>query len=57
MAMTGERAIVSITKHFETLTDPRVERTRWHDLMDVLVIALCGTICGCDSWEDLPRYG
>lgn len=55
--MTGERVIVSITKHFETLTDPRVERTRWHDLLDVLVIALCGTICGCDSWEDLPRYG
>jgi len=55
--MAAERVVVSITKHFETLTDPRIERTRWHDLIDVLVIALCGTICGCDSWEDLPRYG
>lgn len=55
--MPAECVIVSITKHFETLTDPRVERTRWHALIDILVIALCGTICGCDSWEDLPRYG
>ena len=26
-------------------------------MLDVVVIALCGTICGCDSWEDLPKYG
>ena len=35
------------------MTDPRVDRTRRHDLLDVVVIALCG----CDSWEDLPDYG
>ena len=26
-------------------------------LLDVVVIALCGTICGCDSWENLTSYG
>jgi len=55
--MSAAEAVVGIARHFETLTDPRVKRTRWHDLLDVVVIALCGTICGCDSWEDLPRYG
>jgi predicted transposase YbfD/YdcC len=55
--MSAGKVVVSITKHFETLTDPRIARTRWHELLDILVIALCGTICGCDSWEDLPRYG
>lgn len=54
--MSAEIAVVGITQHFADLTDPRVERTRWHDLMDILVIALCGTICNCDSWEELPRY-
>ena len=55
--MSAESVAVSITKHFETLVDPRVRRTRWHELMDILVIALFGTISNCDSWEDLPRYG
>ena len=55
--MSAERVIVSITEAFENLTDPRIERTRWHELVDIVVIAICGTICGCDSWEDLPRYG
>jgi len=55
--MSAAEAVVGIARHFECLTDPRVDRTRWHDLLDVVVIALCGTICGCDSWEDLPGYG
>ena len=55
--MSAAEAVVGIALHFESLTDPRVKRTRWHDLLDVVVIALCGTICGCDSWEDLPKYG
>lgn len=54
--MSAGTVVVGITRHFETLTDPRIKRTRWHELMDLLVIAVCGTICGCDSWEDLPRY-
>jgi predicted transposase YbfD/YdcC len=55
--VSADRVVVSITEAFETLTEPRVERTRCHDLIDIVVIAICGTICGCDSWEDLPRYG
>lgn len=55
--MSADGVVVSITEAFENLTEPRVERTRYHDLIDIVVIAICGTICGCDSWEDLPRYG
>jgi len=55
MAMSADGVVVSITKAFETLTEPRVERTRHHDLIDIVVIAICGTICGCESWEDLSR--
>ena len=54
--MLAGTVVVGMTKHFEVLTDPRIDHTRWHDLLDILVIAMCGTICGCDSWEDLPRY-
>jgi len=55
--MSVKAGMVGITNHFATLTDPRIARTRCHDLIDILVVAVCGTICGCDSWEDLVRYG
>lgn len=49
--------LVSVFTPFENLTDPRVERTRVHDLFDLVVVALCGTIAGADSWVDIERFG
>ena len=43
--------------HFETLTDPRVARTRRHVLQDILVIALCAMIANANTWVDIERYG
>src|SRR5690348_14999882 len=42
---------------FETLTDPRIERTRRHELFDLVVIALCATLAGSDTWADIERFG
>jgi len=42
--------------HFSELEDPRIARTRRHELMDVLVMSLCGVICGADGWEALAEY-
>ncbi len=39
------------------IKDPRVERTKLHCLKDILVIAVCGTICGADNWEDIAEFG
>ena len=36
----------SIVKHFQTLEDPRIERTKRHNLLDILVIALCTLLTG-----------
>jgi predicted transposase YbfD/YdcC len=55
--MSTSGAMEKMTESFAELTDPRVERTQWHELIDIVVIALCGVICGCNSWEDLPKYG
>jgi predicted transposase YbfD/YdcC len=48
---------VAVFTPFENLTDPRIERTRVHDLFDLVVVALCGTIAGADSWADIERFG
>jgi predicted transposase YbfD/YdcC len=47
----------SITHHFASLTDPRVDRTKEHKLLDILAIAICAIICGADSWTDIALFG
>ena len=47
----------SVLAHFQTLPDPRMPRTRRHTLADILVITLCGVICGADDWAALERFG
>lgn len=47
----------SLLSHFTTLTDPRVERTQLHPLSNILVIAICASICGADDWVAIERYG
>jgi predicted transposase YbfD/YdcC len=48
---------LSLITHFETLPDPRVNRTKHHDLMDLLVIAICTLLCGGESFNDMEDFG
>ncbi len=41
----------------EEIKDPRLERRKLHSLKDILVIAVCATICGADNWEDMAEFG
>ncbi len=41
----------------ESLVDPRVDRNRRHKLVDILVIALCGFLGGCEGWVDVEMFG
>jgi predicted transposase YbfD/YdcC len=50
-------AAANIAQHFASLDDPRVERTREHKLLDILVIAICAVICGANDWEAVAEYG
>ncbi len=51
------RPVASITEHFERLPDPRVDRTKQHLLQDMLTIAICGVICGLDSFVEIEEFG
>lgn len=55
--MIEEPRIGSIAKHFGTVKDPRKERTKRHKLLDIILIAICGVICGADSWVDIELFG
>lgn len=47
----------AIENHFGGLADPRVDRTKLHKLIDILVIAICAVIAGADNWEDVEEFG
>src|ERR1700752_3831761 len=42
----------------ENVTDPR-SNNQWkrHELVDILVVALCGFLAGCETWVDVELFG
>ena len=47
----------SIVEHFQTLPDPRIERTKKHNLLDILVIAVCTLLTGGEGFQDMALFG
>jgi predicted transposase YbfD/YdcC len=48
--------IVSLISILEEVPDPRVDRSKDHDLVDLLVIALCTILCGGESFYDMEEF-
>jgi len=48
---------LDLARAFAGLTDPRIDRTKKHELVDIVVIALCAVICGADSWLEVEQFG
>ena len=47
----------NLIDRFAKLNDPRDDRAKRHNLMDVVVIAICAVLCGADSWVDVELFG
>ncbi|MEM1395170.1 MAG: ISAs1 family transposase [Cyanobacteria bacterium P01_H01_bin.150] len=47
----------TIADYFVGVEDPRIDRTKRHQLIDVITIAICAVICGADSWVAIETYG
>jgi predicted transposase YbfD/YdcC len=47
----------ALLAHFAALEDPRVERARLHSLLAIVTLALCGVICGAESWVEIAEVG
>ena len=48
--------VETIGSYFESLSDPRHARNRKHLLVDIVVIAVCGMLCGCDGPTAIHRW-
>lgn len=48
---------LTIEHHFRKLKDPRINRHKKHQLLDIIIIALCAVICGAEDWQQIATFG
>ena len=49
-------AIAVAFESFAVVEDPRIDRTKLHPLMNVLVMSLCGALAGANGWDELAEF-
>ena len=42
--------------HFSSVDEPRLDRKRRHELLDILFLCVAGTIAGCDGPSDIASF-
>jgi predicted transposase YbfD/YdcC len=47
---------VSLAEAFSVIVDPRVVKRSTHDLVEMLVVAVCAMLCGADSFVDMELW-
>jgi predicted transposase YbfD/YdcC len=52
-----KKPLAAIEEHFSQVSDPRIDRTKEHKLMDMIAIAICAVICGAEGWTDIENFG
>jgi hypothetical protein len=52
-----QHAPKSIVECFKELPDPRIDRTRRHKLVDIMVISLCSMLTGGKGFGDMELFG
>jgi predicted transposase YbfD/YdcC len=48
---------ISVIEHFAETVDPRDDQGKRHSLLNIIVIAICGVICGADGWTQIEEFG
>lgn len=55
--LDSSRLCSSLLPHFSVILDPRIERTRDHRLLDLLVISVLAMLCGADHFTEFEAFG
>jgi predicted transposase YbfD/YdcC len=50
-------SLLSVSRFFLPLRDPRRRHLRKHLLIDIIVIALCAVISGANDWQQVAAFG
>ncbi len=52
-----ESNVFSIKDHFGSLTDPRIDRQKRHELIDIITITICAVLSGAEAWTHVEAFG
>jgi predicted transposase YbfD/YdcC len=52
-----KKPLAAIEEHFGKVSDPRIDRSKEHKLIDIIAIAICAVICGAEGWVDIELFG
>ncbi|TEW55735.1 ISAs1 family transposase [Psychromonas sp. RZ22] len=44
-------------KHFDSISDPRIDRCKKHNLLDILLLSITAVMSGSEGWEDIENFG
>ena len=47
---------MKVLSMIKEISDPRMEGKVCHPLSTIIFVALCGILCGCESWSDIKDY-
>jgi len=53
----NQLAKTSLVAHLSEVPDPRIDRRKDHDLIDILVIAVCTLLCAGETFNDMEDFG
>jgi hypothetical protein len=53
----AKKELSTVVEHFSRLTDPRIDHKKRHQLLDIVVIAICAVICGANDWVGIEAFG
>lgn len=54
MEVGASRGVLRV---LEQVTDPRMNRTKRHELTDILFLTICAVLSGADSWTEVELFG
>ncbi len=43
--------------YFSIIEDPRIDRCKKHELIDILFLSICAVLSGAEGWEDIEDFG
>src|SRR5271170_8040042 len=53
----SQQSFADFFAHFASLPEPRINRTKLHQLMDVMFIAVCALLSGANDFVGMEKFG
>ena len=53
----SQTRLAKLLDHFAFLPDPRIDRRKLHDLVDIVALAICAILAGCNEYTAMEAFG